>query len=65
MVSSGGQLAIAVTKLQQAIGDTELTRESVEGYYKLATIYQEDQKPREAIEIFEKILAFDYHFRDV
>jgi tetratricopeptide (TPR) repeat protein len=63
--SSRGQLSIAVTKLQQAIGDTELTRDSVDGYYKLATIYQDDAKPREAIEIFEKILAFDYHYRDV
>jgi len=60
-----GQLAIAVTKLQQAIGDTELTRESVDGYYKLATIYQEDGKTREAVEIFEKIMAFDYHHADV
>jgi tetratricopeptide (TPR) repeat protein len=60
-----GQLSLAVTKLQQAIGDTELTRESVDGYYKLATIYQEDNKPREAVEIFEKIMAFDYHYRDV
>ncbi len=60
-----GQLAIAVTKLQQAIGDTELTRDSVDGYYKLATIYQEDGKPRDAVEIFEKIMAFDYHYGDV
>jgi tetratricopeptide (TPR) repeat protein len=60
-----GQLSIAVTKLQQAIGDTELTRDSVDGYYKLATIYQEDGKPREAVEIFEKIMAFDYHYADV
>jgi tetratricopeptide (TPR) repeat protein len=60
-----GQLSLAVTKLQQAIGDTELTRDSVDGYYKLATIYQEDGKPREAVEIFEKIMAFDYHYRDV
>jgi tetratricopeptide (TPR) repeat protein len=60
-----GQLAIAVTKLQQAIGDTELTRASVDSYYKLATIYQEDGKIRDAIEIFEKVMAFDYHYRDV
>jgi tetratricopeptide (TPR) repeat protein len=60
-----GQLAIAVTKLQQAIGDTELTRDSVDGYYKLATIYQEEGKPRDAVEIFEKIMAFDYHYGDV
>lgn len=60
-----GQLAIAVTKLQQAIGDSELTRETVDGYYKLAVIYQEDGKIREAVEIFEKVMAFDYHYRDV
>ena len=60
-----GQLAIAITKLQQAIGDSELTRETIDGYYKLATIYQNDGKVRESIEIFEKIMAFDYHFRDV
>jgi tetratricopeptide (TPR) repeat protein len=60
-----GQLSLAVTKLQQAIGDTELTRGSVDGYYRLATIYQEDQKHREAVEIFEKVMAFDYHYRDV
>ena len=60
-----GQMSIAVTKLQQAIGDTELTRESVDSYYKLATIYQDDFKARDAVEIFEKIMAFDYHYRDV
>jgi len=60
-----GQLAIAITKLQQAIGDSELTRENIEGYYKLATIYQNDGKACEAVEMFEKIMAFDYHFRDV
>jgi tetratricopeptide (TPR) repeat protein len=60
-----GQLAIAITTLQQAIGDSELTRETIEGYYKLATIYQDNGNAREAVEIFEKIMAFDYHFRDV
>jgi len=65
MFSVRGQLAIAVTKLQQAIGDTELTRDSIDSYYKLATIYQKDGKARGAIEIFEKIMAFDYHYGDV
>ena len=46
-----GQNAIAITKLQQAIGDTELSKSSVDSYYKLATIYQEDGKPREAAAI--------------
>ena len=60
-----GQLALAITKLQQAIGDTELTRDSVDGYYRLAVIYEQDGKPREALEIFEKVMAFDYHYGDV
>ncbi len=60
-----GQLSLAITKLQQTIGDTELTRDSIDGYFKLAVIYQEDGKPRDAVEIFEKVMAFDYHYRDV
>jgi tetratricopeptide (TPR) repeat protein len=60
-----GQLSIALTKLQQAIGDTEVMRDSIESYYKLAVIYQDDGKAREAVAIFEKVMAFDYHFRDV
>ena len=60
-----GQLSLAITKLQQAVGDTELTRDSIDGYYKLASIYQEDGKLREAIEIYEKVMAFDYNYRDI
>ncbi len=60
-----GQLSIAITKLQLAIGDTELSKASIDSYYKLATIYQEDDKVREALEIYEKVMAFDYHFLDV
>ena len=63
--ASRGQLSLAITKLQQAIGDTELTRDSIDSYFKLATIYQDDGNHREAIEIFEKVMAFDYHFQDV
>lgn len=63
--ASRGQLSIAVTKLQQAIGDTELTRESVDGYYKLGVIYKEEGRAQEAVEIFERVMAFDYHYRDV
>ncbi len=65
LFASRGQTSLAITKLQQAIGDTELTRESVDGYYKLASLYHEDGKSREALEIFEKVMAFDYHYGDV
>ncbi|MBW2424309.1 MAG: protein kinase [Deltaproteobacteria bacterium] len=60
-----GQIALAITKLQQALGDMELGRDSVDGFYKLASLYLEEGKAREAAEIFEKVMAFDYHYRDV
>ena len=60
-----GQLPLAISKLQQAIGDTELGKASIDSYYKLATIYQNDGRTREALEIFEKIMGFDYHYRDI
>ncbi len=60
-----GQLALAITKLQQAVGDAELTRGTVDSFYRLAQIYQQDGKAREAVEIYEKVMAFDYHYRDV
>jgi tetratricopeptide (TPR) repeat protein len=65
LFAARGQVSLAITKLQQAIGDTELTRKSIDGYYKLATLYREDGKVREALEIFEKVMAFDYHYADV
>jgi len=60
-----GQAAIAIAKLQQALAGVDLSRSSVDGFYKLACIQLEADKTAEAIEMFEKILAFDYHYRDV
>jgi tetratricopeptide (TPR) repeat protein/predicted Ser/Thr protein kinase len=55
------QLTIAITKLQQAIGGAELSKANIDSYYRLATIYQKDEKIREAADIYEKVLAIDYH----
>jgi len=60
-----GQSSIAIAKLQQALAGVELSRASVDGFYKLACIHLEAGKTPEAIEIFEKIMAFDYHYRDI
>jgi tetratricopeptide (TPR) repeat protein len=60
-----GQLSLAINKLKQAIGDQDLTRESLPVYYTLATIYDSNQQCGEAVEIYEKILALDYHYADV
>ncbi|MHC4165059.1 MAG: protein kinase domain-containing protein, partial [Planctomycetota bacterium] len=58
-------LSLAVKKLRQAIGDDELGRDNALVSYTLATVYQDKGDLREAAELFEKILAFDYHYEDV
>jgi serine/threonine-protein kinase len=60
-----GQLSLATKKLKQAIGERELDRDTMPIYYSLATICDADDDPAQAVEIFERILALDYHYKDV
>jgi tetratricopeptide (TPR) repeat protein len=60
-----GQLSLAIKKLKQAIGGRGLERETMPVYYTLATICHANDEVAEAVEIFEKILAADYHYKDV
>ena len=62
---SRGQNSLAIKKLKQAIGESLIDRTNVEVFYSLATLYAGADQPHEAVEIFEKILAFDYHYLDV
>lgn len=62
---SRGQLSLAIKKLEQGLGGAELDRANMPVYYVLATIYEQDDKHRPAVEIYEKILAIDYHYEDV
>jgi tetratricopeptide (TPR) repeat protein len=60
-----GMHSLAVKKLKQAIGSAELSRETVQAYYALAEVEELSGEVREAVDLYEKILAFDYHFADV
>jgi tetratricopeptide (TPR) repeat protein len=60
-----GQLSLAIKKLRQAIGERELDRDTMPIFYSLATISYANDEVAEAVEIFEKIMAFDYHYKDV
>ncbi len=60
-----GQLSLAIKKLKQAIGERELDRDTMPVYYTLATICHANDEIAEAVDVFEKILAFDYHYKDV
>jgi tetratricopeptide (TPR) repeat protein len=62
---SRGQLSLAIKQLLQAIGDAPLDRETLPMYYTLATLHEENRCPREALEIYDRVMAIDYHHGDV
>jgi len=59
-----GQLSLAIKKLRQAVGTGELDRHNLRLYYALAQAYESHGELRDAADLYEKILACDYHFED-
>jgi tetratricopeptide (TPR) repeat protein len=62
---SRGMLSLANKKLRHAIGQSEIGRDNIASYYRLATVCENQGELREAVELYEKILACDYHYGDV
>jgi tetratricopeptide (TPR) repeat protein len=60
-----GMLSLAEKKLALAVEGREIERDNVEAFYGLAAVHEAGESWAEALELFEKILAFDFHFRDV
>jgi eukaryotic-like serine/threonine-protein kinase len=60
-----GQLGLAVMKLRQAIGNGPVDRAALKLHYTLANVHEANGEHREAVEVYERILACDYHFEDV
>ncbi|CAG0956726.1 eukaryotic-like serine/threonine-protein kinase [Myxococcaceae bacterium] len=60
-----GMHSLSIKKLKQAIGDAPLSRENVDAWYALANVHELAEDWSEAVEIYEKILVFDYHYQDV
>jgi tetratricopeptide (TPR) repeat protein len=59
-----GMHSLAVRKFEEAIGGRPVGRDNVAAYYELAEACESRGDPAKAAEIFEKILGFDYHYRD-
>ena len=62
---SRGKHTLAIKKLRQAIGDLELDNDNRDAYYRLATAHEAADEFQEAVDLYEKILTFDYHYKDV
>jgi tetratricopeptide (TPR) repeat protein len=60
-----GKLSLALKALRQAVGEADPSRESVRAFYALATVHEASEEFGEALELYEKVQAFDYQYADV
>jgi tetratricopeptide (TPR) repeat protein len=60
-----GMHSLSVKKFEEATADQPVTRENVAAYYQLAQAHEARDEFGSAAEIYEKILAFDYHYENV
>jgi serine/threonine protein kinase len=63
--SEQGIHTLAVDKFVAAIDGAELEDDTVLIYYSLALAHEANMRPREALRVYQKILSFDYGYKDV
>jgi len=56
--------AVAIKKLRQACEGQDVTSDSVELFFELACVHEDNGDVREAMDLFERILAFDIMYKD-
>jgi tetratricopeptide (TPR) repeat protein len=60
-----GKHTLAIVKLRHATENVEITQRNVAAFYYLAVALDANGDLSEADEVFERILSFDYNFKDV
>jgi eukaryotic-like serine/threonine-protein kinase len=65
MFQEKGMHSLSVKKFEEAAGSESVTRGNVEAFYELARAHERKADIPGAVEIYERILSFDYHYRDV
>jgi tetratricopeptide (TPR) repeat protein len=58
------QYPLAIAKLREALGSREIDRKNLDAYFCLATVHEANGDWREAVDLYEKVLAFDYGHED-
>jgi len=56
--------AVAIKKLRQACDGQDVAAQSVDLFYKLARVLEDNGDVREALDLYERILAFDIGYED-
>jgi serine/threonine protein kinase len=59
-----GMYSLAIKKLTHALANQELSSSNIPAFYELATVYEANEDARQAHDLYERILAFDYHYSD-
>lgn len=56
--------SLAIAKLQEAMDQREIDRDTVRAFYCLASVREANGDIAEANDLYQKILAFDFHYGD-
>jgi len=59
-----GMLAVAIKKLRQACEGQEVCRDNVALFYELARVHEDNGDVRQAMDLYERVLAFDVAHED-
>jgi serine/threonine-protein kinase len=60
-----GMFGLAKEKYLSILGQDRIQRKNIETYYSLASAQENNGELTQAMQTFEKILGFDFHFKDV
>jgi tetratricopeptide (TPR) repeat protein len=60
-----GQNTLSIKKYEEAVGDSAVGRNNVEAYFALGKVCEQSGEFARAVDIYEKILSFDYHYQGV
>ena len=64
MFQEKGMHSLSVKKFSEATGSQTIARGSIEAFYELAAAHERQGDLVGAVEILERVLAFDYHYKD-
>ena len=64
MFHEKGMHSLSVKKFAEATGSQIIARGSIEAFYELGCAHERQADLVGAVEIFERILSFDYHYKD-
>jgi len=65
LFNSKGQHTLSMKKYDEAVGDGPVSKTNVDAFFALGKVCEQSAEFERAIEIYEKILSFDYHYQGV